>query len=147
MTIRDIAKIAQVSHTTVSRVLNNNPDVNAKTREKILSIIEEYNYIPNDSARNLKLNDTKSIGLITNNINNPFLSKMTQEIEKKLQEQDYTVYFQIIASADGLASSALKLCKEKKLNGLIFVGGYSSISKVEFEMLSVPVVLQLLIRI
>ena len=54
LNIKDIAKIAGVGVSTVSRVLNNHPDVKDKTREKVLEVIEEYNYIPNNSARNLK---------------------------------------------------------------------------------------------
>jgi LacI family transcriptional regulator len=52
--IRDIARIAGVGVSTVSRVINNHPDVKEQTRERVLEIIRENNYIPNNSARNLK---------------------------------------------------------------------------------------------
>lgn len=54
MNIKDIAKLAQVGVSTVSRVLNNHPDVKESTRQKILEVIKESNYIPNNSARILK---------------------------------------------------------------------------------------------
>lgn len=52
--IRDIARIAGVGVSTVSRVINNHPDVKEQTRERVLEVIRENNYIPNNSARNLK---------------------------------------------------------------------------------------------
>ena len=54
MNIRDIAKISGVGVSTVSRVLNNHPDVKESTRENVLRVIKESNYVPNNSARILK---------------------------------------------------------------------------------------------
>ena len=59
MNIRDIAKISGVGVSTVSRVLNNHPDVKESTRENVLRVIKESNYVPNNSARILKQNNTK----------------------------------------------------------------------------------------
>ena len=61
MNIRDIARLAGVGVSTVSRVINEHPDVKDETREKILKIIKESNYIPNNSARILKKNNTNNI--------------------------------------------------------------------------------------
>ncbi|GAB1433070.1 LacI family DNA-binding transcriptional regulator [Spirochaetota bacterium] len=140
VTIHDIAKIAGVSHTTVSRVLNGNRDVSTKTKEKIKKIIQQYSYIPNDSARNLKLNDTQSIGIFSNNIHNPFLSRMVQSIEEYLHEKKYSGYFHLLKPTDSFVSIANKIIKEKKLNGLIVVGGSSSFNFEPFDTLWVPVV-------
>ena len=60
---KDIAKIAGVGVSTVSRVLNNHSDVKDETREKILKIIKDSNYVPNNSARILKQNNTKNIAI------------------------------------------------------------------------------------
>ena len=60
MNIRDIAKISGVGVSTVSRVLNNHPDVKESTRENVLRVIKESNYVPNNSARILKQNTTKT---------------------------------------------------------------------------------------
>ena len=53
-TIKDIAKVCGVGVSTVSRAINNHPDINPETKEMILQVIKEHNYIPNNSARNLK---------------------------------------------------------------------------------------------
>jgi len=81
LNIKDIAKIAGVGVTTVSRVLNNRPDVKDETRQKVLSVMSEYNYIPNNSARNLKRNTSNNIGVLVKGIHNPFFSKMIKSIE------------------------------------------------------------------
>jgi LacI family transcriptional regulator len=74
MTIKDIAKICNVGISTVSRAINDDPGINANTRERILRVIEEYNYIPNNSARNLKMTESNTIALLIKGIDNPFFS-------------------------------------------------------------------------
>lgn len=69
VTIKDIAKIANVSHTTVSRALNNSPFINEKTKNKILEIARQFNYVPNYNARSLVLNRSYNIGLFFSTIN------------------------------------------------------------------------------
>ena len=64
MTIKDIAKQCGVSISTVSRVLNNRPDVSEENRRKVLSVIERSNYIPNNSARDLVKTKSEAIGLV-----------------------------------------------------------------------------------
>ena len=75
MNIKDIARLAEVGVSTVSRVINNHPDVKESTREKILKIIKESNYIPNNSARILKQNSTKNIGVLVKGVFNLFFQK------------------------------------------------------------------------
>ena len=64
ITIKDVAKIAGVSHTTVSRVINNYPLVKHATREKVLQVIKDLNFSPHSSARSLSLGKTYAIGLL-----------------------------------------------------------------------------------
>lgn len=70
--IKDIAKLSGVGISTVSRVLNKHSDVKKETREKVLQVIKDYNYIPNNSARNLKRTASKNIGVLVKGIYNPF---------------------------------------------------------------------------
>ena len=63
-TIKDIAKICGVGVSTVSRAINNHPDINPDTKAKILDAIKEYGYVPNDSARNLKRSDARAIAVL-----------------------------------------------------------------------------------
>ena len=59
LTIKDIAKICGVGISTVSRAINDDPGINQNTRKRILKVIKEYNYVPNNSARNLKMTEIK----------------------------------------------------------------------------------------
>lgn len=77
-TIRDIAKLAGVSVTTVSRVLNHRPDVNAATREKVERVMAECNFVGNANARSLKQLDGDVAALILRGRSNPFLSQLAE---------------------------------------------------------------------
>lgn len=63
ITIKEVAKLCGVGVSTVSRAINNHPDINPETKQKILDTIREYNYVPNNSARNLKRTDSNTIAL------------------------------------------------------------------------------------
>ena len=76
ITIKDIAKICGVGVATVSRALNNHPDINPETRARIMEVVEEYGFVPNNSARNLKITDSKTIAVLVKGMTNPFFMKM-----------------------------------------------------------------------
>jgi LacI family transcriptional regulator len=119
VTIKDIAKEANVSVTTVSRVLNNKPDVGDDTRAKILKIIDEMNYNPNSVARGLVMQKTHTIGLIIPDISNPFFPQIVRAVEDKAQELGYSV---ILFNTDNHLErerKAVELFKSKQLDGLI----------------------------
>ena len=73
ITIKDIARICGVGVSTVSRALNNHPDINPETKERILAVVSEHRYVPNNSARNLKITDSKTIAILVKGMSNPFL--------------------------------------------------------------------------
>lgn len=143
MNIKDIAKIAGVGVSTVSRVINNHPDVKDETREKIKKIIKENKYVPNNSARILKQNTTKNIGVLIKGVFNPFFSEMLNIIGNKITEAGYTMILQnndykTEDDIDGL----IAFVKEKRLQGVICLGGnFLNIDDSSVELLDVPVVL------
>ena len=91
MTIKDIAKLCGVSVSTVSRVLNNRPDVSEEVRGKVLSAIETSNYIPNNCARDLVKTKSDTIGLVVRGVSNPFYTDIIRSIEKKIDQAGYTM--------------------------------------------------------
>lgn len=144
LNIKDVAKIVGVGVSTVSRVINNHPDVKAETREKVLQIIEEYNYIPNNSARNLKRSDSKNIGVLVKGIHNPFFSKIVQSIEQRIDEEGYSLilHYSTGDCNENVIEAAIELIKEKKLKGLICLGGdFDNLNESQLVDLEIPIVL------
>ena len=82
VTIKDIAQICGVGVSTVSRAMNNHPDINQETKDMIMQAIEQNNYVPNNSARNLKRTDAKAIAVLVKGISNPLFNRMIKVIEQ-----------------------------------------------------------------
>lgn len=140
MTIKDIAKACGVSVSTVSRVLNNRPDVSPAVRQKVLEVVDAYNYIPNNSARDLVKSTSDAIGLIVRGVSNPFFMEMIKTIEQEIDKAGYTMVMQQINSGDDEIKCGAILEREKKLNGIIFLGGSMNYSTAEIALLNVPFV-------
>ena len=85
-TIKDIAKICNCSTSTVSRAINGESGINKKTRERILQVIEEYNFIPNSSARELKKIESNTIALLIQGMDNPFFHSAFSIFEEELKK-------------------------------------------------------------
>ena len=139
-TIKDIAKICGVGVSTVSRAINNHPDINPETKEKIMNTIKEYGYVPNNSARNLKRVDAKAIAVLVKGIANPFFANMIKIIEEECKRNRYSMELQHIESDEDEVDVAQKIVKEKRLRGIIFLGGLFSHSEEKLKKLNVPFV-------
>lgn len=140
MTIKDIAKISGVSVSTVSRVLNNHPDVSEDVRQKVMAVVEEYNYIPNNSARALGQSKSDNIGLIVRGISNPFYTSIIHEIEQDIEKAGYTLVMQQIGSCDDELLAGAMMERDKRLRGLIFLGGRLDSTKEQIAGIGVPFV-------
>ncbi|HHW13027.1 MAG TPA: LacI family transcriptional regulator [Firmicutes bacterium] len=120
-TIRDVAKKAGVSIATVSRVLNNKDRVKEETRQKVLSVIEELNYVTNFSAKALRKNQTDVIGAIVPEIANSFYGEIIQGIENKANEYDLRL---IVCDGGGKLEKELDFVRflyDKSISGMIFI--------------------------
>lgn len=141
ITIKDIARICGVGVSTVSRAMNNHPDINEETKLKVMEVIREHNYIPNNSARNLKRSESKTIAVLIKGITNPFFSSMIRIFEQETQRKKYSFLLHRVDEREDEVDVAIELAKEKKLMGIIFLGGYFSHSQEKLEQLTVPFVL------
>ena len=139
--IKDIARICGVGVSTVSRAINNHPDINPETKNMIMQAIKEHNYIPNNSARNLKRTDSKAIAVLIKGISNPFFSKMIRIFEEEIHKKKYLFIMQRVDACEDEVDVALELIKEKKPRGIVFLGGFFSHSREKLEQLTVPFVL------
>lgn len=141
VTIREIAKLCGVGVSTVSRAINNHPDINPVTKQMILDTIKEYNYIPNNSARNLKRSDSNTIAVLIKGISNPFFAEMIQVFEREITSKKYTFVLQHVEEFEDEVDVAIQLEKEKRLKGIVFLGGFSSHSTEKLSQLTVPFVI------
>ncbi|MBQ9320736.1 MAG: LacI family DNA-binding transcriptional regulator, partial [Eubacterium sp.] len=91
MTIKDVAEYSGVSVSSVSRVLNDHPDVSESVREKVLEAVRVLHYVPNNSARDLSRTKTDAIGLIVRGAGNPFFTPIIRSIEKCILDAGYTM--------------------------------------------------------
>lgn len=92
VTIKDIAKKAGVSHTTVSRALLGNPLISAPTTERIRKLAREMGYRPSAAARSLKTNRSQVLGVIVSNIDDPYFSEVLQGIESTAQQSGHSLF-------------------------------------------------------
>lgn len=141
ITIKDIAKICGVGVSTVSRAINNHPDINPATREQIKKVIEEYGYIPNNSARNLKRTESNTIAVLIKGITNTMFSRMIKVFDAKLKRSKFSMIIQQVGYEEDEVAVALELIKEKRLKGIIFLGANYYHREGEMDKISVPFVL------
>lgn len=141
ITIKDIARFCNVGVSTVSRAINNHPDINPETKKMIMDTIRRHGYIPNNSARNLKRTDGKCIAVLVKGITNPFFADAIQIIEDEIKRKKYSMVIRHVESNEDEVDVALELVKEKRLAGIIFLGGYFSHSDEKLRKLHIPFIL------
>lgn len=141
MTIKDIAKLSGCGVTTVSRVLNNHPDVSEKTRMKVMTVVEQYRFIPNTNAKHLKQQSNDSIAIIVKGTKNMLFADLVEELQALLLEagQDAAVYY--LDEDDNEVLYALRLYRERRPRGFLFLGGDLEHFKADFTPITVPSVL------
>lgn len=142
MNIKDIAKLAGVGVGTVSRVINNQAGVKASTRERIEKIIDDTDYIPNTSARNLKRSKSLAIGVLIRGGSSPFLSEILYSIESHLIETPYKIVVHYLHSSEqNDVQEAERFIVEWKLKGLICLGGsYEKVNTSRLAKYDLPIV-------
>ena len=141
MTIKDIARLSGVGVTTVSRVLNDHPDVSEETRRRVLAVVEEQNFQPNTNARHLKQQTSASIAIIVKGTMNMLFADLVERCQQLLQEaeRDAAVYY--LDEDDNEVAYAVRLCRERKPLGILFLGGDLEFFQAQFGHITVPCVL------
>ncbi|OOF22061.1 transcriptional repressor PurR [Salinivibrio sp. IB574] len=120
-TIKDVARLAGVSTTTVSHVINKTRFVAEKTTEKVWQAVEELNYAPSAVARSLKCNTTRTLGMLVTKSTNPFFAELVHGVEDYCYKQGYTL---ILCNTEGNLEKQrdyLRMLSEKRVDGLIVV--------------------------
>lgn len=141
ITIYDVAREANVSMATVSRVLNGNPNVKPETRRKVKDVIERLNYKPNAVARGLASKKTKTVGVIIPDISDLYYSAVLRGLEEIAEMYKYQI---IITNTDNDAKKeydAFETLRSNQVDGIIFLGGTDDQSVIEsIQRTTTPVV-------
>ena len=144
-TIKDIARMADVSKSTVSKVINDYPGINKETRKKILKIMEENNYFPNATARSLSTKISKTIGIFDpGRLNNFFFRDVMEGIEDYLGKKGFNIlYFTNKAWGETWVNfSFTEKARNRNVDGVLMMG-FGDIDLAQFKKLvqsSIPAV-------
>lgn len=141
ITILDIAEKANVSPSTVSRVLRNSAGVTQTKRDAVLQAVAELDYRPNIFAQGLASGQSMTIGVITQNFGSPFYDGILLGILQGLESSDYSAIF-----ADGrwqakVEQRAIDMLLNRRVDGLIILGGLSSEAELQKIAAQIPLIL------
>ncbi|HAP4333617.1 TPA: catabolite control protein A [Enterococcus faecalis] len=142
ITIYDVAREANVSMATVSRVVNGNPNVKPATRKKVLEVIDRLDYRPNAVARGLASKKTTTVGVIIPDVSNAFFASLARGIDDVATMYKYNI---ILANSDGDDQKEVTVLNNllaKQVDGIIFMGHrITDDIRGEFSRSKTPVVL------
>lgn len=140
MTIKDLAEKSGYSVATVSRVLNNHPNVSDKAREEINRLVKESGFQINTNAQQLKQH-ANSILVVVKGTSNEMFAEMIETIQAQIAKTSYPLYVDYMDEDSNEVLRAVQLCREKKPLGILFLGGNSQNFIRDFEKIEIPCVL------
>ena len=141
MTIKDIARESGYAVGTVSRVLNNHPDVSEKARERILAVVAKNGYTQNANAKNLKQSVNRSLLVLVKGVRNELFAALVEQLQGLVNNTPYTLLVDYFDEDTDEVQRAITLCAEKKPQGILFLGGNADNFKRSFGRITLPAVL------
>jgi DNA-binding LacI/PurR family transcriptional regulator len=141
VTIKDVAKRAEVSHSTVSRALTGNRLISDVTTERVRRIAQEMGYHPSAAARSLKTRQTKALGVVVRNIDDPFFSEILQGIEDVAQRASYSLFISSSQNDTDRERSVIQAMREHRVDGIIICStSFSTSQSQQLLEYGVPIV-------
>ena len=138
----DVANHANVSKATVSRVMNENPNVTNQIRQRVLQSIEELGYHPNANARNLANKTSNVIGLILPDITNPYFPVIARGIEDAAHQEGFSLFISNTDNSPSIEQEYIKKMMSQQVGGIILISSILDEQKVnELRKLKIPFVL------
>lgn len=119
--MKDVARLAGVSTSTVSHVINNNRFVSEQVRDKVEQAIRELNYAPSALARSLKINQTRTIGMLLTASSNPFYSEVVRGVENSCYERGYSLILCNTEGDEERMNRSLETLMQKRVDGLLMM--------------------------
>ncbi|WP_293773587.1 ribose operon transcriptional repressor RbsR [uncultured Pantoea sp.] len=119
--MKDVARLAGVSTSTVSHVINNNRFVSDGVREKVEQAIRHLNYAPSALARSLKINQTHTIGMLLTTSSNPFYAEVVRGVEESCYQRGYSLILCNTAGDEERMNRSLETLMQKRVDGLLIM--------------------------
>ncbi|MFN8492917.1 MAG: LacI family DNA-binding transcriptional regulator [Caldilineaceae bacterium] len=142
ITIKDIAKAAGVSHTTVSRALRGDERITADTTERILRLAEELGYVPNSIAQSLTSQRTNTIGMLVTSVADPVVMDILDGAENIAQKLGYCIFLSTSHDDPVRESHVIETFQRRRVDGVIVVASRSGDkSRIALDRIQVPLVL------
>jgi DNA-binding LacI/PurR family transcriptional regulator len=141
VTIKDIARLSAVSHSTVSRALRGNPLIAEGTAERIRQVARELGYLPSAAARSLKTNRTQVLGVILSSLDDPFFGEILQGIEEAAQDGGYSLFIAASQRDAQREEAIVQAMREHSVDGAIICSSsFSSAQSRLFSKFGIPIV-------
>lgn len=138
VTLKDVAREAGLTVTTVSRVLNNRGYISDNAREKVAAAMKKLNYRPNELARSLQNKNSNTIGVIVPHIRHPYFSEMVSNLENQAHKKGYKILLCNSQGKDERMLEYVEMCSRNRVAGLILFSG--SVDTSVFSGLDIPVI-------
>lgn len=141
MTIKDIARESGYAISTVSRALNNHPDVSEEAKKAIEQVVKKYKFVPNSNAKQLKRQTSRDIVIIPKGSFNLFFANIIEEMQFRIAKYGYNAQVHFINEQENEIAVARQICKEKKPVGIVFLGANIELFKTSFKYIDVPCII------
>ena len=142
VTIKDIARAADVSHSTVSRALKNNPAISAVTTARIQRLAQEMGYVPNSVAQNLLSQQTKTIGVVVSSIADPFVTEVVEGVEQIAQEAGYSIFLSMSHRDSRQEIAVVETFQRRRVDAIVVISSLvGHLYNEQLNKIQVPVVL------
>lgn len=137
-TLKDVAKEAGLTVTTVSRIINNRGYISDKSRQKVEQAMQKLNYQPNEVARSLSKQTTNTIGVIVPHISHPYFAELISQIEHYADKKKYKILLFNSKAKQEKEQEYVKMCAANRVCGIILCSG--NVAVEEFKGLNVPII-------
>lgn len=141
ITIKDIAKESGYAVGTVSRVLNNHPDVSSTAREKIMAVVEKHHFKLNSNAKHLKQQAPGGIAIIVKGSQNMLFASIVEQMQGMLIEKGLACIIYYINEMENEVETAVRICTERRPVGIMFLGYHLPYFRQRFQAIEIPCVL------
>lgn len=142
VTIKDIARKAGVSHSTVSRAPRDSAIITPETTQRIKRLAANMGYVPSAAARSLKTSQSKALGVVVTDIADPFLSEVIRGIEETVVEAGYSLFLAVSNRNAEREKAIVRALAERRADGAILCSSHIGEPHLrELEQFGVPIVL------